>query len=155
MNNWIWVILLSIAPVSELRGAIPVGVAKFGFNIIPTAIIAIIFNILIMFVIFLFLDKLHERFMNWKLYSRLFNKYVERKIKAFEKRASAGYLEGVILFLFVGIPFPLTGVYTGTILAWLFGIKRKQIAFPAIALGAIASGIIVSLVTVGVLNFFH
>lgn len=155
MNGWLWIIILSIAPISELRGAIPVAVAKFGFDIIPAYFIAVVFNILIMFVIFLFLDKLHGKFMNWKFYSKVFNRYIESKRKVFEKKASLGYWEGLILFLFVGIPLPFTGVYTGTILAWLFGVKRNKIAYPAIALGAVVAGIIVSLVTLGVLNFFH
>ena len=92
MNNWLWVILLSIAPISELRGAIPLGIVKFGFGYMETYFVAVIFNILIMFVIFLFLDKLHGSFMNWRAYAKLFNKYIEKKRKAFEKRACRSLL---------------------------------------------------------------
>ena len=60
---------------------------------------------------------------------------------------------GVILglALFVAVPLPVTGVYTATILAWLLGIDWKK-AFPPIGLGTVVAGIIVLLITLGVIT---
>jgi uncharacterized membrane protein len=55
------------------------------------------------------------------------------------------------LALFVAIPLPLTGAYTGTILAWLLGTDWRK-AFPAVALGVLVAGIVVLLVTLGVIE---
>ena len=55
--------------------------------------------------------------------------------------------EFIVLMLFVGIPLPITGAYTGTILAWFFKINRKK-AYVALSLGVLIAGIIVSIVSV-------
>ncbi len=53
------------------------------------------------------------------------------------------------LALFVAVPLPLTGAYTGTILAWLLGMDWKK-AFPAVGLGVIVAGVVVLLITLGI-----
>ena len=80
--------------------------------------------------------------MNW--YVNLFDKFVEKtRHKIEEKINRFGYL-GVALF--VAIPLPITGAWTGTLGAWIFGLhKRKTIA--AVILGVTISGLIVSFIT--------
>jgi uncharacterized membrane protein len=146
-------ILLSIAPVSELRGGIPFLVAH-GMSITGAAIICIFFNILIIVPIFLFLDYIHKHFIKWNFYLRIFNFLIKPSRKRSKRVERAIHSYGLIaLTLFVSLPLPITGAWTGSIVAWLLNLNRTK-SFFAIALGVIIAGIVVSLVTVGVISFF-
>lgn len=146
-------ILLSMAPVSELRGGIPFLVSQ-GMNVFGAAFICILFNILIILPIFLFLDYVHKHLSKWKFYMKVFDFLIaparKRSKKVEKKIESIGI---IALTLFVAIPLPITGAWTGSLVAWILNIKRVR-SFFAIALGVIIAGIIVSLVTSGIISFF-
>jgi len=131
-----WVLLATVSPISELRVGIPLGILEFGLDPLFTFCIAVIANALIFFPVFfalrLFYDKLLFRIP-------LFNKYLDKKV---EKYGFWG------LTLFVAIPLPITGAYTGTILAWLLDVEWRR-AFPAVALGVVVAGVIMLLITLG------
>ncbi|MBL7148438.1 MAG: small multi-drug export protein [Nanoarchaeota archaeon] len=148
MINLLKVALLSILPISELRGGIPLGLA-LGMNPLLVYIIAVFFNFLSIPITFFFLDNLHSYFLKNKHYSLLFTKYISRNRKKLEK-AIGTKAEFWALMLVVLIPLPFTGAYTGTILAWFFGLKRKK-AYLAILLGILIAGIIVTLASLGVI----
>jgi len=139
-------LLATVSPISELRGGIPLGILEFGLDPLFTFCIAVIANILIFFPVFfalrLFYDKLLFRIP-------LFNKYLnylrKRGKPVLEKYGFWG------LTLFVAIPLPITGAYTGTILAWLVGMDWKR-AFPAVGLGVIVAGVVVLLITLGAIG---
>lgn len=138
-----WTALLSVAPISELRGAIPFAVAK-GINPVTAYFFAVFFNALVGPIVFLFLNSFHKIFsrMNW--YNRIFDSFVERtRHKVEDKINRFGYL-GVALF--VAIPLPITGAWTGTLGAWIFGLKKRKTIL-AVILGVSISGLIVSLIT--------
>lgn len=141
--------LLSMLPISELRGGIPYAIAN-GVKPINAFIFCVIANILVIFIVFFFLDYLHKHFMKINFYRRLFEIYINRSRRKLENHVGTR-LESIMLFLFVAVPLPLTGAYTGSVLAWLFGLNRKK-SFIAIALGVIIAGIIVTLATVGVVK---
>jgi len=140
------VLLATVLPISELRGGMWLGIVTFGLDPLLTFGIAVITNILIFFPIFfvlrLFYDKVLHRIP-------LFNKYLDNLRKRGKPKVDKYGFWG--LFLFVAIPLPLTGVYTGTILAWLLGMDWKK-AFPAIAFGVLIAGGVVLLITLGVIN---
>ena len=141
-----WVLLVTVSPISELRGGIPLGILQYGLDPPFTFFIAVIANALIFFPIFfalrLFYDKLLYRIP-------LFDKYLDnlrrRGKPIVEKHGFWG------LTLFVAIPLPITGAYTGTILAWLVGMNWKK-AFPAVGLGVIVAGVVVLLITLGAIS---
>src|SRR3989344_7972158 len=137
MNNFIWAIILSVVPVSELRGGIPVALAS-GYNPLIVFIAMVFFNCLVIFFVFWFLDNLHKVFIKNKLYSRLFNNYIYKKRKKLEKHIGTKW-QFFSLFLFVAVPLPYTGAYTGTILAWFFNLERKK-SYLAISLGVAVAG---------------
>ncbi len=146
-------ILLSMAPISELRGGIPFLVSQ-GMNVTGAAVICIFFNILIILPIFLFLDYVHKYLYKWNFYSRIFDfliKPMRKRSKKVEKMIESYGL--IALTLFVSIPLPITGAWTGSIIAWLLNLKRTK-SFFAISLGILIAGIVVSLVTAGVITFF-
>jgi uncharacterized membrane protein len=136
-------LLATVSPISELRGGIPLGIS-LGLDALFTFFIAIIANALIFFPIFfalrLFYDKLLYRIP-------LFDKYLNHLRKRGEPVVEKYGFWG--LTLFVAIPLPITGAYTGTILAWLVGMDWKK-AFPAVGLGVIVAGVIVLLITLQV-----
>ncbi len=131
------IILLSILPISELRGAIPYGIAVSHLNPAVVFITAAASNMLAVPIAYFFLDYVHHRLMPVGVYRSLFLKYVERtKSKAHRHVAKYGYLG---LMLFVAVPLPATGAYTGTLAAWLLGMERKKAA-AAILLGILIAG---------------
>jgi uncharacterized membrane protein len=146
MHEIAWVIAATLSPVSELRGGIPLGVLVFGLDPLLVFLVAIIANALLFFPIFfglrLFYDKFLSRF-------QLFNRYLENVRKRGKPKVDKYGFWGLVLL--VGIPLPVTGVYTATFLGWLLGMDWKK-AFPAIGLGVVIAGTIVLLITMGVIG---
>ncbi len=138
-----WTALFSVLPISELRGAIPFAVSK-GMNPFYAYFFCVFLNALVGPFVFLFLNTFHRLFNKLKWYRSLFDHIVIRtRKKMADKINKYGYL-GVTLF--VAIPFPITGAWTGTFGAWVFGLKKRK-TIPAILLGVAISGLIVSIIT--------
>jgi uncharacterized membrane protein len=138
-------LLTTVLPISELRGGIPLGIS-LGLDPLFTFFIVVIANALIFFPIFFAL-----RFFYDKLLYRipLFNKYLDRMRKRGKPKVDKyGFLA---LTLFVAVPLPITGVYTATILAWLLDMDWRK-CFPAVGLGVIVAGVVVLLITLGVIE---
>lgn len=133
----------SLLPISELRGGIPIALHN-GLSIWLAYIICVCANLLVIPLTYFFLDHLHKIFMDVKLYRKLFNSYVEKKRTSLEKYIGTKW-EFIALAFFVGVPLPVTGAYTGTLLAWFFKLPRKK-AYKAITLGVLIAGLIVALV---------
>ncbi len=153
----ILVIILSILPISELRGGIPLGISyaiREGISPLPIIMLSIFSNILVIFLAFYFLDRLHKIFLKNKLYNKLFDSYiqkVQKKISKFQNQyAILGFLA---LAIFVAIPLPGTGAWTGVLISWMLSLDRKR-SIISIACGVILAGIIVSLGTLGIISVF-
>ena len=141
-------LVLAMAPVSELRGAIPYGLAHdipLGL-LLPLCVAA---NLLPVPLIVLFLRKI----LAWM--QRLGGKpkaLAEWLIaRGFKKTMMVKKYETLGLFLLVAIPLPGTGAWTGALVAALMGLRMK-FALPAIAGGVAAAGVLVTLVCRGVLH---
>ena len=127
------------------------GVRKwFGFIFI----LIVLINILLIFFIFLFLDKVHFVLLKWEFYKRTFERFLkkfQKKVDKFEKKHE---LLGILaLTLFVSIPLPGTGAWTGCILAWLLDLDRKK-SILAISLGVLIAGLFILLFSLGFLHLF-
>ena len=152
MDGWLQGVILSILPISELRGGIPVAVAS-GVGLLPAFFSCVLANILVIIPIFFFLDYVHTYLMKIKLYNKLFTLYLERVRKRVEAKFAQQTWEYFVLFLFVAIPFPSTGAYTGCLVAWFFEMDRKR-SFVTIAAGVVVAGIVVTaVVSVASLGF--
>ena len=151
MVDWrlLQVIFLCVLPWVELRGAIPLGVA-YNYSILPVFIGCVIIDILLIPLIFLFLDFVIPIVTKIDFVDDLYQYAIKRARKNYKKYEK---YEIIGLALFVGIPLPGTGVYSGTLIAYIFGLKRKK-AFLSIALGALIAGIIVTMITAGVISIF-
>ena len=150
MNKLLIAILLSLMPISEVRGAIPFAL-KYGFDPVTVFFLMSFFNIMAIPITFFFLDNVHHHCLKVPHYDRFFNLYIERvRRKVEEKIKIGGYLA---LLIFVAIPIPTTGAYTGTLIAWFFKLNRKH-SFIAISLGVLGSSLIVTLLSLGIIRLF-
>jgi len=151
-NEVIKIFLTALTPIGELRASIPLGLtAAHPLPIWLVFTVSVIGNIIPpIFILWLFPklsgwlmshSKLMNRFLSW-LFERT------RK-KAHDKIEKYG---DIALIIFVAIPLPNTGAWTGALAAWLFGIPMKR-AIPNILYGVIIAGIIVTAVTKGIVHF--
>jgi uncharacterized membrane protein len=137
-------------PVSELRGAIPYAITLGGLSWQEAYIIAIIGNFIPVLPILYFIGPVSDWLRRFKFFDRFFEwlfARTRRKGKLIEK------FEVIGLILFVAIPLPVTGAWTGTLAAFLFGV-RKRLAIPAIIAGICIAGCVVTLATTGVIRFW-
>jgi len=135
-----YAILLSLLPIAELRGGIPYAIAN-NINPFIAYFICVGANVLAFPIVFFFLEFLHPLFLKIDLYKNLFYKFViKTREKLNDKIKKYGFWG---LMLFVMIPLPVTGAYTGSFAAWLFNIPKKK-AFLSVVLGVVISGIIVT-----------
>lgn len=137
--------LISMVPVIELRGAIPIGVGA-GLNLWLAIAVSIVGNLVPVPFIIIFIKKIFSwlRTKSEKLnglVTRL-EKRAESKSATVQKYAFWG------LFVLVAIPLPGTGAWTGALVAAMLEMPLKK-AFPAIMLGVLGAGVIVSFVTYG------
>ncbi|VVB81518.1 Putative small multi-drug export protein [uncultured archaeon] len=145
MNALLWAALLSLTPVSELRGGIPVALAA-GVSPWLAFVVCVIANLLVVPIVYFFFEFIHNRLLHVNSYQSVFDKYMERtrrKVKPLIDKY--GFLG---LAVFVAVPLPATGVYTATLAAWFFGMEWKR-ALLAILLGVVTAGIIVLIVSFG------
>lgn len=153
MNPLLWSVLLSLAPVSELRGGIPYAVYN-GVNPFLAYAVCVLVNFLVAPLLFLFFDYLHHHLLHINCYRRTFEHFLEKtRRRTHRKIEKYGYLG---LTIFVAIPLPVTGAWTGALAAWFFGMKKKK-SILAIALGVAIAGVIVTAVSffgIEALKFF-
>ncbi len=138
--------LLALAPISELRGAIPYAYIQ-GAPLLEAAVMGAAINALVGPIAFTFLETLHHllyRHLTW--YVALFDRFVERTRRKVERKVERYGYWGI--FLFVAVPLPLTGAWTGTLGAWLLGLDKKRTllaVFGGVALSAIIVTTVIAL----------
>ncbi|MCA9487455.1 MAG: small multi-drug export protein [Nanoarchaeota archaeon] len=153
INGLILTILITLIPFLELRFSIPfavlAGSVKFpfgmvvqglGLNPLTSITLIIITNIILGMFLFLFFEKLGHLFLKKKRYQRFLEK---------RKRKISRYVDkyGVLgVALFIGIPLPGSGVYSGSFGAFLIGMKRRDY-YIANLIGVLISGGVISLIT--------
>ncbi len=137
-NKEIAVAFLAAMPVSELRGAIPLGLAM-GFSPLKTYLLAFCGNILPVIPLLFLLQPVTDKLRRIDIFERFFNWLFERTRR---KATLVEKFEAFGLILFVAIPLPVTGAWTGCVAATLFKIRFRY-AFPAIAVGVCLAGFIV------------
>lgn len=157
MKELILGLLLTIMPITELRIGLPIVlnyVLKNDLVVWPFFILVLLLNILVIFFIFWFLDNLHDLLLKWKFYRKKFEKYLvklqKKGHKLERKMEEIGFLA---LVLFVAIPLPGTGAWTGSLLAWVLDLDRGK-SILAISLGVVLAGILILLASLGLFSLF-
>lgn len=148
LKDYLWVFIVSMVPVVELRGAIPIGVS-LGLPLLPTYIVAVIGNMLPVPFIFLFARKVLEWGRTLPVVGGIFDWFYRKGEKGGEKlKAKAGRGLFWALLLFVGIPLPGTGAWTGTLAASILNMDFKQSALAAMG-GVLLAGLLMGAVSAG------
>ena len=149
MKKYLIVFLISMVPLIELRGAIPYAVG-FGLPIVPSILVAMVGNMLPVPFIFLFARKVLEWGKDKKVIGGFFTWCLEKGEKGGRKlEAKAGRGLYWALLLFVGIPLPGTGAWTGTLAASFLNMDfKKSVIY--ILLGLILAAAIMLLASLGV-----
>ena len=140
-----------MAPITELRLAIPIAITVYHLPIWSAFLWAFIGNIIPIILIIWILDLLINKFAVHRIYilNRFFTWLFERTKRKHSKKIEIW--QDLALVIFVAIPLPGTGAWTGALIAFVFGIPIKR-AFPLISLGVLIAGVIVTLITLGIIN---
>ena len=149
MKKYLWIFLISMVPLIELRGAIPVAVG-LGLPIVPSIIISVVGNMLPVPFIFLFARRVLEWGKDKKVIGGFFTWCLEKGEKGGRKlEAKAGRGLYWALLLFVGIPIPGTGAWTGTLAASILNMDfKKSVLF--VLPGVLLAGAIMLAASLGV-----
>ena len=146
LKNCLIVFLISMVPIIELRGAIPYGV-MFGLPLWQTFLIAIVGNMLPVPIIFFFARRVLEWGADKPLIGKIFTFFLEKGHRGGAKlQAKAGRGLYWALLLFVGIPLPGTGAWTGTLAASLLDMDFKK------SVAACMGGVLLAGVIMGALS---
>ncbi len=149
MKYYLYVLLISMVPLIELRGAIPFATG-FGLPLVESYIVAVIGNMIPVPFIFFFARKILEWGKDKKYIGKLFTFCLEKGNKAGAKlKSKAGRGLYIALMLFVGIPLPGTGAWTGTLAASLLNMDFKK-STVYVMFGVLLAGVIMLLVSLGV-----
>jgi len=148
-------VILAMFPIVELRGAIPWALAPLpgggGLLWYEAYIYSVLGNLIPIVPLLLGFEWFYNKLKKYPRFNRFFEWLFHRtrkRGKVIEKYETIG------LALFVSIPLPVTGAWTGAIAAFLFGI-RFRLAFPAIILGVLIAGLVVSLISIGAISFIN
>jgi len=147
-------IFVTFLPFLELRASIPYGILKLQMNWVDVFIICVITNIILGIIIYFLLDKLVHVVIRIKPIGKLYHKTVERTQKKIQKYVEKYGEIGVAIF--IGIPLPGSGVYTGALGSYLLGLGYKKFIIACIV-GVIIAGTAVTLITLfgtGAWNLF-
>lgn len=151
LKKYLLIFFISMVPVVELRGAIPVGLGM-GLDVLPTYLVCVVGNMLPVPVIYLFA----RRFLIWGCdkpliggICKFFIVKGEKAGRALEAKAGRGMTAALLLF--VGIPLPGTGAWTGTLAASILDMKFKDVLIACMG-GVLLAGILMGLASAGLLG---
>lgn len=155
LTKYLYVFLISMVPLIELRGAIPVS-GVLGLPLLPSYIVAIIGNMLPVPIIFLFARKVLEwgkdvKFQAFAKFCRFCIEKGEKGKQALLEKSDKGIY--IALLIFVGIPLPGTGAWTGTLAASFLDLDFKKSVI-AVMGGVMLAGVIMGLLTLAGVNIF-
>ncbi len=151
LKKYLIIFLVSMVPLVELRGAIPISQA-YQLPLLQSYIICVLGNMLPVPVIYLFARKVLEWGSGKKYIGKFFSYCLDKGHRGGEKlKQKAGRGLFAALLLFVGIPVPGTGAWTGTLAASFLDMGFKR-SVTAVMLGVLLAGIIMGLVSAGVFS---
>ena len=152
LQKYLIVFLVSMVPLIELRGGVPIAIGM-GIDFVPALLVCIVANMLPVPVIYLFARKVLLWGCDKKFIGKFFTYCIEKGERGGEKlRAKAGK-NGlfIALMLFVGIPLPGTGAWTGTLAASFLNMGFKETT-KAVMLGVVIAGLIMATASTGVFS---
>jgi len=139
---------LSMLPITELRGALPLAIFSFHLSFWQAYFFSVLGNLIPAAIILFFAKPFHQYITKKSgILTRGWIKYLERAQKKLAGKYEKSGL--VALMLFVAIPLPFTGAWTGAVAAFVLGIPFKK-SFLSVSAGVLIAGIIVGILTLGI-----
>ena len=151
--KYIIIFLVSMVPIVELRGAIPIALDVYHLKLVPSFIICIIGNMLPVPIIYLFARKVLEWGKDKRVIGKFFNWCLVKGERAGNKLQKSIGKKGtfIALLLFVGIPIPGTGAWTGTLAASFLDLDFKKTVL-SVMCGVLVAGVIMAIFSYGLLG---
>lgn len=154
MPNEVITMLIAMLPIAELRGAIPWALAAppigGGLTWQTAYLYAVIGNFIPIIPVLLLIEPVSNWLRKYKMFDKFFDWLFTRTRKKAQKNIEK--YEALGLTLFVAIPLPVTGAWTGALAAFVFGIKFPR-AVAYIIAGILIAGCVVTLASMGVISF--
>ncbi|OGC03516.1 hypothetical protein A2276_01215 [candidate division WOR-1 bacterium RIFOXYA12_FULL_43_27] len=150
LPKWLIILITSATPVIEVRGAVPLGIAVLKMPAVEVVILSVIGSLIPVFPILWALNTLIEHFRKVSMLDRFIGWLFERTKR---KSKIIDDLKLVGLTLFIGIPFPGTGVWTGCVAAYLLGLKPVP-TFIAALIGTIIASLLMTAASLGIIHLF-
>ena len=152
LQKYLLCFLVSMVPLIELRGGVPIAIGM-GLDYIPAVLTCLIGNMLPVPIIYFFARKVLEWGKDKKYIGKFFTYCIEKGERGGEKLIEKAGKRGlfVALMLFVGIPLPGTGAWTGTLAASFLKMGAKETT-AAVSLGVVIAAIIMSVASTGVFS---
>ena len=145
------VAFVSMLPIFELRGGIPLGIIGYGITWWKVFLVSIIANIFPVPFILKLMYPIEKWLRQWKKWDRLFSWLFSHTRKRTQKKIERWEELGLILF--VAIPLPVTGAWTGSLAAYIFNLKFRK-ALACIIMGVIIAAIVITLASITGFNLF-
>ncbi len=147
--RWVIIVFVSMLPFLELRASIPLGILAFKFPPLQVFLVAVLANMLVVVPILLLFERVEKWLRKYRFWADLMDRVFEKTRK--KAGSSVEKYEVLALILFVGIPLPGTGAWTGSLIAYLFGMDVKK-SFLFISIGVLMAGTAVFLMSIGALR---
>jgi uncharacterized membrane protein len=152
MNNILEIILVTLLPFLELRASIPYGIIKLNMPWLTVFIIAVISNIILGIIVFYLLEHIIKYATKIKIIDNYYQKYLTKTQKKIEKGVEK-YGEWAIA-IFIGIPLPMSGVYSGALAAYIIGLSYKKFILATI-IGVLIAATAVTIITLSGATAFN
>ena len=149
IHNFFYMILLTLLPALELRASIPFGLLVAKLGLVEVFLTAVVVNIVLGLVLFLLLDRLVRFFTRFQLIKDIYSRIVartQRKVQPYVERFGT-----IGIALFIAVPLPGSGVWTGALAAYLIGMRFRKFAVAAVV-GVLIAAVLVTAVSLGFLN---
>lgn len=137
----LWIVLLCFTPTLELRAGIPYAILVEGMHPVLGGLVGTAANAALAPVCWFFLDKVMHLFLRIAFIERIYNWASARSVAKLEPYVKKYGVLG--LAIFIGVPFPGTGVYSGCLAAWVLKFRFRDYLVAAV-LGCIIAGVLVS-----------
>ncbi len=141
MSHLLWVIALTLLPTLELRASIPYAMVVAGWSALPAASVAILVNTALAPLVWVFVDRALHLFLRIGWIDRIYQRYAHAKRDKLERLVERWGVLG--LALFIGVPLPGTGVYSGAVAAYMLDFRFRDFLLASF-LGCVLAGSVVT-----------
>jgi uncharacterized membrane protein len=146
LPDWLVVLFIAMIPFIELRGSIPVAILVYDMPVVETVALSVIGNMIPVPFILWYAPAVERWFRRFGWWDRALDRLFKRTRR--RARSSVVRYGPMVLLLFVAIPFPTTGAWTGSLIAYLFDLDKRR-SLVVVFIGVLIAGAIVGAIVLG------